>query len=48
MAEKKKFKQNDNNMTIAYCRLSSHSQNEASSTSSGCRRRRSPRPTATA
>lgn len=30
MARSKKFKQNDNNLAIAYYRFSSHSQNEAS------------------
>lgn len=30
MAKRKKFKQNDNNLAIAYYRYSSHSQNEAS------------------
>lgn len=30
MARKKKFAPNDNNLAIAYCRFSSHSQNDAS------------------
>lgn len=30
MAKRDKFKQNDNNLAIAYYRFSSHSQNEAS------------------
>lgn len=30
MAKQKKFVQNNNNLAIAYCRYSSHAQNEAS------------------